>query len=258
MNDAQQKMMLAGFAWLATAAALPALAQDLSLPDLGQSASEPSALPPVNGPGPAAPGAETAPPVCYEPYCPPRRLGAIARWRQRCRAHAQDKYWGYPEEFQDAPLGTMVNAHIAASVARGQAARMVLHQFDFFPDSDQLKPRGKTQVAKIGTWLSMNPFPVLVEPSGIDPQLDEARRLAVWHELAGCPCPIPSERVVVAYAPSRGLEGVEAQIIDRNRLSQTAARGVGGGGGGGAGGAGGGSGAAGSSGMSGGGNSYGQ
>ena len=215
MNDSKHKLMLSGFVWLATAAALPALAQNPAPPE-----------PEPMGPPPAVPGVEATPPVYYETYCPPRRVGSVGRWWQRCRARAQDRYWGYPEEFQDVPLGTMLQAHVATSVANGQAARMALHQFDFVPASDQLKPRGKAQVAKIAAWAPMNAFLVFVEPSTDSPELDEARRQTVWLELSKL-CPIASERVVVGYPASRGLEGVEAQAIDRNRLSQTSARGIG-------------------------------
>jgi hypothetical protein len=103
----------------------------------------------------------------------------------------------------------------------------VLYQYDFLPGSDKLKPRGKAQLAKFANWISAHPMLMFIEPSAGTPRLDEARRAAVMRELAESPCPIPAELVVVGYGPSRGLEGIEALAIDRNRVSQTASRGVG-------------------------------
>jgi hypothetical protein len=144
-----------------------------------------------------------------------------------CREWMQATHWGYPEENQDAPLGAMLNRHVATSIVNGRASRMTLYQYDFLPGSDKLKPRGKAQVAKFAAWLSVHPMMVFIEPSAIAPQLDEARREAVVRELADGPCPIPAELVVVGCRTSRGLEGIEALAIDRNRLSQTSSRGVG-------------------------------
>jgi hypothetical protein len=243
MNETKYKLMLAGGVWLATTVAVPAQAQNDPPVESGQvesgraeseqAASDILPLPTANGPGSPAFGATSSAspaysePVYSEADCPPRRMGPVGRWRQRRRARAQDKCWGYPEEFQDAPLGAMLNAHMTAGIASGQAARMVLYQYDFYPESNQLKPRGKAQVAKIASWLSMNPFLIFVEPSGSDAGLDEARRQIVWRELAGGPCPVPLERVVVGTGASNGINGLEALAIDRSRYNQTSARGVG-------------------------------
>lgn len=223
MVDAKSAWMLAGGLWLAMAAWLPAVAQEVPLPPAEPAAAEP-AVPATASLSDSA--------VCVE--CAPSG-GILSRWYRRHVARAQEKYWGYPEEFEDAPLGLMVNSHIATSVASGYAARMVLYQYDFYPGTDQLKPRGKQQVKKIASWLPLNQFPVFVEPSGQTARLDEARRQAVWRELADAPYEIPLERVIIGYGASRGLGGLEAQAVDRNRLSQTTARGAAGGVGGGGG-----------------------
>jgi hypothetical protein len=120
----------------------------------------------------------------------------------------------------------MLESHIATSVANGQAARMVLRQFDFYPSSSQLKPRGKVQLAKIAAWLPNNSFPVLVEPSSDGPELDEARRDTIWRELAAC-CPVSDLRILVGVPAGAGVCGLEALVIDRNHGVQTANRGVG-------------------------------
>lgn len=152
--------------------------------------------------------------------------GPIEQWNRRCIARAQDRFWGYPEEFVDAPLGGALEAHLSLQVLNGQAARMVLYQYDFFPLSNQLKPRGKAELARIAAWLPQTFCPVLVEPTPGRPELDEERRNAVWQELGNGPYPIPSDRVVVGRPGTRGLAGDEALVIDRNRLMQTLSRGA--------------------------------
>lgn len=223
MNDARHHWVLAGGLWLASTG-LAALAQDR--------------VPPTSTP--SRPGRSSATPLeslAAEPNdleeaieCPPRPPGPLVRWHRRCKARAQEKYWGYPEEFQDAPLGAMLQAHVDTSIANGQAARMVLRQYDFYPFTNQLKPRGKSQLAKIASWLLANPSPVFVEPSVDDPGLNEARRRTVARELAVLACPVPGERILVGLPGGGGVSGVESILIDRNRLNQTTTRGAGAGG----------------------------
>lgn len=215
MNNVKQRWMLAGGLWLAATASLPA--EDLPPP-------RPAVLRPSvpvfvdTYDGTAA----AAPPDFCEAACPP-----CSTTVSKHRARAQRKYLGYPEEFHDAPLGAMLNHHLGTSIANGRAARMTLYQYDFVPGSDKLKPRGRAQVAKFAAWLSHSPMLVFVEPSAGTPRLDEARRQTVLRELADGPCAIVPEQVLVGSYAGRGLEGLEALAIDRNRLSQTSARGVG-------------------------------
>jgi hypothetical protein len=232
MNDARQNWILAGGLWLA-ASGWSALAQERTAPDSTStsgyrySSARPDSSAPVSTTDSTLDGE-------LELDCPPQRQpGPLGRWHRRCRARAQEKYWGYPEEFQDAPLGIMVDEHIAISIANGQAARMVLRQFDFYPSTDRLKPRGKIQLAKIAAWMSNSTFPVFVEPSREAPELDEARRLTIEHELAVCGCLVTGERILVGLPGARGVSGYESILIDRGRGTQTATRGNGAGGGGG-------------------------
>jgi len=167
----------------------------------------------------------------FETYCPPRRQGAFARWRQQYRDHVRDKFWGYPEEFHDVPLGASVAAHASTQIAGGQAAQRVLYHYDFHPMSDRLNVRGNAQLAKIGRQLQLGRCPIFVEPTLDRPDLDEARRISVSRELAIGPIPIASEWVVIGRPGPVGLGGAEALVIDRNRLSLTTSRGIGTGGG---------------------------
>ncbi len=189
-------------------------------------------LPPasVSEPWPA-PFARVHDPTFTCPQGPTHPKGRFDRFVDRCRA----KYWGFPEEFHEPPLGTALMGHYVPQVANVIAARMVLYQYDFLPASDQLSARGKQQVYKIAGWLPMNSFPILVEPLAGLPELDERRRQAVWNELHRHQCPIPYERVVTGHPSARGLDAGDALLIHRNRLSLTAGRGASASGGGAAG-----------------------
>jgi hypothetical protein len=81
-------------------------------------------------------------------------------------------------------------------------------------------------------WLTTNDFPVFVEPTPGDSELDERRRQTVWLEMSEKYLSIPSERVRIGCPNVRGLDAHDALLIDRNRLDLTANRGASGGGGG--------------------------
>jgi hypothetical protein len=220
---------------LAAAAGLPILAQDLPPAEIDPAEPEPAVS--EEAAAPSANGLKPLPsqPVQYGQYgvqdCPPYWEGPIRRWRRRHKAHCQDTLWGYPEEFQDAPLGASVQANIQVQTTKGQAARMVLYQYDFVPGTDRLKPRGKLQLAKIAAWLPTNAFAVVVDPSGRGPKLDEARRQTVWREFTSEQILIPVERVIVASPTGGRLDGPDAALMQSNRDKMTTSRGMSGGGG---------------------------
>lgn len=202
--------------WLAAAENEPPLPTDAAVP----ASSELIPLPVPDGlpsPPPSVYTGAAAVPQDYLP-CPPAPIYK----HERCRA----KYWGYPEEFQSPPLSARVTAFQVAQIAQGQAARMMLYEYDFLPSSDQLNARGKRRLAKIAVWLPMNGFPVVVEPALASPELGELRRQRVWYELAAAPCPIPSERVILGYPRFRSMDAAEALLLERNRLGLTLSRGA--------------------------------
>ena len=117
-------------------------------------------------------------------------------------------------------------------IANGVAARMVLYQYDFLPASDQLNVHGKAQVAKIARWLTTYDFPVLVEPTLANVELDELRRQSVWRQFSLNQVAVPSERIVMGVPNVRGIDAIDALSIDRNRMGLTFSRGGTSGGGG--------------------------
>lgn len=226
---------IGGSMLLVAASNLIVAADDTSFPE----PVETQAVQPLSAPGPIsepmAPASGQFQRSCYSRACSPqhqpRQQGRYDRFKQRCQA----KYWGYPEEFCEPPLGTTLMGYQITQIANGQAARMALYQYDFLPASEQLNSRGQVQLARMAMWLTTNDFPIFVEPTSRDPELDELRRQAVWLELSGKYLSIPSERVQIGCPNVRGLDADDALRIDRNRLDLTANRGASGGGGGGGG-----------------------
>ena len=180
-------------------------------------------------------GSTSIEPDCRAAGCQHQRSRPIAQWWERHKGRCRDKLWGYPEEFVPAQLGAAVADNISRQLARAQEARMVVYQYDFLPMSYELKPRARMALAKYGEWASHGAGPIFVEPTLGHPDLDEARRLAVWRELQCGPFAIPPEMVAIGCSEILGVRGGEALLIDKNLMMQTSARGtaMGGGGGGG-------------------------
>jgi hypothetical protein len=150
---------------------------------------------------------------------PLRRPSVLERWT----AALQACLFGYPEEFQAPPLGETIGRHFRTEVANGEAARMVLHHYDFDCDGKELNQRGKDHLAKIICMVPRNFFPIIVERTPLNPGLAEARRVAVLNELSRAAFPVPPERVLIGPPLSNSLSGVEALLVYQNLLQQTSA-----------------------------------
>jgi hypothetical protein len=177
--------------------------------------SPPRQLPP---PTPAAPACATpAPPA---PPGPPVEGAAVAvapGWpKSRCRQCIESLRVTYG----DPPLGAFVYAHGNTMVANGEAARMVLYDYDFVDGQAQLNLRGYDQLTKIAHLLAVNPAPLIIERTVCAPALADARRLVVLNELGRLPCPLSPERVVVGKPIANGLSGTEAVFVYINLLSR--------------------------------------
>jgi hypothetical protein len=125
---------------------------------------------------------------------------------------------GYPEEFNEWPLGSALYAHGRTQVANGNAARMVFYRYDFLDGSAQLNLRGRDKLAKLSRLLPTSFAPIVVERTPSTPGLDGQRKAALLAELAGSRFPVPAERVVIGPPVANGLTGVEATIIYGNQL----------------------------------------
>lgn len=157
--------------------------------------------------------------------CPTHGVCHHARW-QAHMAYCRDKYLGYPEEFIPRPLGEALYDNMKVMVSNGDAARMVLYDFDFQPNGARLNVKGQDRLAKIAQLAGGNFQPIIVERTPANTQLAESRRLAVLAELArNSPIPIPSERVVIGAPIAAGLDGRSAVIIRGTLDSRTSAYG---------------------------------
>ena len=174
------------------------------------------------------PGSPAENPTVVDPPHP-RRAGLFC-WRQRhaeCKSRLQEKVLGYPEEFNEWPLGSSLYACGRREVANSAAARQILNHYDFVGDTTELNVRGRDKLESIAAQLPTNFAPVYIERTPWAPEVAEARRLMVMNKLAEGPFPVPPERIIVAPAPSRGISGVEAIIVNTNRLNSLEERGTG-------------------------------
>jgi hypothetical protein len=120
-----------------------------------------------------------------------------------------------------------MRAHGETEVANGTAIRMTLYHYDFVDGGGALNLHGRDQLAKIAAMLPHNFFPIVIERTPGAPGLAESRRLAVLHELAAGPFPVPAERVIIGPSLGDDLRGVEAEIMNFNIMAQDRARGIG-------------------------------
>ncbi len=149
------------------------------------------------------------------------------RWQYHTKPRLQASHWGYPEEFQEAPLGYYVYANMNVQVTKGLAAQMVMYHYDFIPEDDKLTHRGHQQLRKLARGLVRDFYPLIIEQTPGRRELDEARRRYVLAELERMHMPVPGEWVRVGLPSVEGMRGEEAQLIDLNLLRQTQAGGAG-------------------------------
>ncbi|CAN5916663.1 hypothetical protein BH23PLA1_BH23PLA1_35220 [soil metagenome] len=193
--------------------------------------------PMVSGPmvsGPMISGHSVPMPLAPLPICSCENRRGLARWRwhkANCKRHLQEKFIGFPEEFQERPLGAALYEQGNTMVGNYNASRMVFYQYDFQDESNELNLAGLDKLRRMARTLPMNPYPVIVERTPLTPGLDLARRLTVLGALDQGPFPVPPERVLIGPPISRGLIGVEAAIIFENQILQTIAGGYAAGGG---------------------------
>ena len=205
----------------------------LAAPVAAQEAPPPP-LPPTSyaAPAPASTspsaGLSVAAPVSAPPACTCGNKHGVSRWwwhRTRCKRDLQECAIGYPEEFNEWPLGQALYAQGRTQVDNGIAARMVFYDYDFEQGSGKLNLKGRDKLNDVIARLPTTFFPVIIERTPQTPALEVARQTTVLEELAKGPFPVPPQRVVVGRPISNGLSGQESPLIYANLLGQTAARG---------------------------------
>jgi hypothetical protein len=195
-----------------------------------QSVAPPPALPALAPPAPpvgletVAPGMADAPTgVPGAPNCSCGDRHGFARWRwhrTQCKRHLQDHFLGYPEEFNEWPLGYAVYANARTQVQNAQTGNLVFYHYDFVDGTSQLNLRGQDKLAKLGLYLPTTFSPIVVERTPKEAGLDESRRLALVSALGRGSFPVPGERIVIGppFATS-GINGQESLAIYGNELN---------------------------------------
>jgi hypothetical protein len=150
----------------------------------------------------------------------------MSRWwwhKTRCKRALQELALGFPEEFNEWPLGSALYAHGRTQVANGNAARAVFYHYDFQQGSPTLNVRGRDKLAKIAQLLPATFYPIVIERTPDTPGLDEQRRSLLLAELSTGRFCIPAERIVIGPPISAGLTGVEAIYVYGNQLGSLSA-----------------------------------
>jgi hypothetical protein len=174
---------------------------------------------PVSAVGPPAP--VTAPAASAPEGCSCGERRGMSRWwwhKTQCKRHLQECALGYPEEFNEWPLGSSLYAHGRTQVANGNAARMVFYHYDFVEGTAQLNVRGRDKLVKVAHLLPATFCPVVIERTSSTPGLDEQRRAWLLAELTESRFPIPPERVVIGPPIAAGMTGYEAIFVYGNQL----------------------------------------
>jgi hypothetical protein len=171
---------------------------------------------------PAAPGAPPA--VCT-------RRGRLHRMFHHATHTLEDKFVGYPATFIEPPLGYYVYEQLGVQVAKADTHRFTFYRSDFLPGTNQLSPAGASRfnimTGRIPGWLG----PITVEWTPEQPDLAQARRLAIVENMKRAGAPILADRVVIAPSPYPGAMGVEAvnhftNTVMRSQMSATATFGL--------------------------------
>lgn len=167
--------------------------------------------PPTAGYAPAAPSYEIPPPVI--PTRAPGGVlhgyeeGHIKKAIHHIKFTIKDKMIGYPEYFDQPPLGYSVRQNMGAQVARAELHSFTLYRTDFVSGTDQLTQTGAARLARMaGRWDYWN-GPILVESDPSRPGLAEMRRDTILTSLQGSGLAIDPSRLVVGRSPYTGLRG---------------------------------------------------
>jgi hypothetical protein len=115
-----------------------------------------------------------------------------------------------PDVYQ---LGAVNRAHYETMQANGQAAKFIVHQFEFVGSTSELSPAGKDHILEIAARARTVPFPVLIErtENNANPTLDEHRRASIAQVLLDLGIADAPQRTVVAPAYGKGLSGRDAE-----------------------------------------------
>lgn len=143
---------------------------------------------------------------------------------QRMKEHMRRSHWGYPEYFEEQPLGFSVRTSLDRQIERGRAARLMLHHMDFHPEgterAGQLTVHGQARVRRLAEKCLQRGMPLGIELVNESEDINKTRRESVlaFSETAGLG--LTPDMIVTRSEPHR-IEAAEALIIQNNLLKQT-------------------------------------
>jgi hypothetical protein len=143
------------------------------------------------------------------PQPPCERGGPIHRLFHHSAHTVQDKFIGYPDAFNEPPLGFYVTEQMTLQVAKADPHRFMLYRTDFLPGTNVLSPIGASRFNIMLKRVCAYPGPVTIEWTPDQPTVAEARRQAVLGMLQQSGQPVVAERVVIGPSPYPGGLGIE-------------------------------------------------
>lgn len=139
-------------------------------------------------------------------------------WHERVKPQKQYSHWGYPEFFEEMPLGSSVRAHMCSQIAMGLKERLVLYRYDFHENSTSLNRSGRQRLNDLaGAFPHWANDRLVIEATPEHPSLAFARRDHVRELLEEHQLPA---RVEVDVPRIRMLQGEEAILINQHFLRQ--------------------------------------
>ena len=155
---------------------------------------------------------------CQCSACAAKKGSAWSRYKSR----KQEKYWGYPEYFEEAGFGAISTELIRPQVLRGEAARMTIYDYDFVTGTARLNPRGIRRVQQLARTAIINGQTITVESTGTE--IDESRYQNVVAIAASAH--LNPAQVVSGQPIAAGLGGEEALIHRKTELDNVQKYGV--------------------------------
>lgn len=152
---------------------------------------------------------------CVQPV---QRNVLVRWWNNRFKPRMQFTHWGYPEYFEEMPLGTAVGSHKLVQISKGWAARSVLYRYDFRDGAVRLNTQGERRLRQLtnaySCWMH---HPLIIEATPEHPHLANARRDHIAELLQDHGFPAQVEvGVPTGFMPT----GEEALLMNQNLLQQ--------------------------------------
>ncbi len=157
---------------------------------------------------------ESSTPAALQGYRPGSRLSRW--WHERTKPCLQYSHWGYPEYFEETPLGASLGATQSVQICNGWASRLMLYHYDFCDGAPSLNFHGQRRLNELATtfptWAHLS---LRVQATPDDPGLGQARREYVAKVLAGAGVPA---RVEIGWPTEVSPFGDETRIVNQNLL----------------------------------------